>query len=100
MLYSILMNNIGLTSRINRGIIPSFECSVCHRRLEEGEFLAVIGKTPPTGLSMPIGRADALLEQVGKVCCEGCFSRIAREWCPGSGSQEGVPPRPRGSTDR
>jgi hypothetical protein len=73
------MNNRGLTSRINRGIIPFFECSVCHRPLREGEFLAVIGKTPPTGLSMPIGRADALLERIGKVCCEGCFTRLARE---------------------
>jgi hypothetical protein len=43
--------------------------------LEKGEFIAIIGSTPPTGLSVPLGRADAVLEKVGKVYCEGCFKK-------------------------
>lgn len=78
------MNTIVLSRRVTRGIIPSFECSGCQRRLEEGEFMAVIGKTPPTGLSMPIGRADAVLEKVGNIYCDGCFGKLG---IPGTRNQ-------------
>jgi hypothetical protein len=30
------------------------------------EFIAVIGNTPPMGLSMPGGRADLIFKKVGK----------------------------------
>jgi hypothetical protein len=45
--------------------------------LEEGEFIAVIGKTPSTGLSMPVGRADAIFKKVGKIQCEHCFKKLS-----------------------
>jgi hypothetical protein len=41
--------------------------------LEKGEFIAIIGNTPPTGLSAPQGRADIILGKVGKIYCEECF---------------------------
>jgi hypothetical protein len=44
--------------------------------MEEDEFIAVIGKTPPTGLSMPLGRADTIFKQVGKIYCEPCFRKL------------------------
>jgi hypothetical protein len=43
--------------------------------LEEGGFLAIIGNTPPTGLSASVGRADVILRKVGKIYCEECFKR-------------------------
>ena len=52
-----------------------YECSNCERQLEEGEFLAVVGNTPPTGMSGPVGRADAILDEVGKIYCEECFKK-------------------------
>jgi hypothetical protein len=45
--------------------------------LEEGEFIAVIGKTPSTGLSMPLGRADVILKKMGKIYCEHCFKKLS-----------------------
>lgn len=53
----------------------TFECSDCGRQLEEGERIAIIGSTPPTGLSTPQGRADAILEKIGKIYCEDCFRK-------------------------
>jgi hypothetical protein len=44
--------------------------------MEEGEFIAVIGKTPPSGLSMPLGRADAIVKKIGKIYCEQCFRHL------------------------
>jgi hypothetical protein len=56
-----------------RGIVPHYECADCKRQLRKGEFIAIIGKTPPTGLSTPTGRADAIIEKIGKIYCEKCF---------------------------
>ena len=70
------MKNIGLLDRVKKETIPSFECDTCKSRLEEGKFIAVLGKTPPSGLSMPLGRADAILKQVGKIYCEPCFRKL------------------------
>jgi hypothetical protein len=48
--------------------------------LEEGEFIAIVGRIPATGWSTPLGRADAILEKVGKIYCEECFKeRYERE---------------------
>jgi hypothetical protein len=44
--------------------------------MQEGEFIAVIGKTPPPGLSMPLGRADAIVKKIGKIYCEQCFRHL------------------------
>ncbi|MGD1993125.1 MAG: hypothetical protein PVI59_08030 [Anaerolineae bacterium] len=52
-----------------------YRCGDCGRQLQAGEFMAMIGKTPPTGLSAPQGRADAILEKVGEIYCEECFGR-------------------------
>jgi hypothetical protein len=71
-----LVRNMELSDKIRKATIPSFECHVCKRRLKEGEFIAVIGQTPPTGLSMPNGRADAILKQVGNIYCEQCFKKL------------------------
>ncbi len=60
-------------------VISHFGCSECKRRLEEGEFMAVIGSTPPSGLSMPVGRADAIIRLVGKIYCEECFDALCRD---------------------
>ena len=51
----------------------NYQCSDCKRQLEKGEFIAIIGDTPPTGLSVPVGRADTILRKVGKIYCEECF---------------------------
>jgi hypothetical protein len=45
--------------------------------LEEGEFIAVIGKTPSTGLSMPVGRTDAIFKKVGKIYGKHCFKKLS-----------------------
>ena len=50
-----------------------YRCINCGRELNEGEFMAVIGAIPATGLSTPLGRADIILEEVGKIFCEICF---------------------------
>ncbi len=52
-----------------------YECSDCKHRLEEGEFIAIIGTTPPTGMGTPMGRADTIFENVGKIYCEKCFKK-------------------------
>ena len=66
---------MGFVDNAKKQAIPSFECDSCKRRLEEGEFIAIIGTTPPAGLSMPIGRADEIFRQVGRLYCEDCFSK-------------------------
>lgn len=52
---------------------PKLICSQCGRELQEGEFMAILGTTPPTGLSMPVGRADKIVDELGDVYCERCF---------------------------
>jgi hypothetical protein len=73
------MKNIRLSERVKGEIIPFFECENCKRRLEEGELIALLGKTPPAGLSMPLGRADTILKKTGKIYCERCFRNLP--WC-------------------
>jgi hypothetical protein len=53
----------------------NYQCSDCGRHLDKGEFIAIIGNTPPTGLSAPLGRADTIFENVGKIYCEECFEK-------------------------
>lgn len=61
-------------------ILAKYQCNNCERQLEEGEFIAIVGRIPATGWSTPLGRADAILEKVGKIYCEECFKeRYERE---------------------
>ena len=53
----------------------NYQCSDCKRQLGKGEFIAIIGNTPPTGLSAPLGRVDIILVNVGKIYCEECFKK-------------------------
>ena len=53
----------------------SFQCSDCKRQLQNGEFISIIGITPPKGLYAPLGRADTILGKVGKIYCEECFRK-------------------------
>jgi len=43
--------------------------------LKKSEFTAIIGKPPPTGISVPMGRADVIFEKVRKIYCEECFKK-------------------------
>ena len=56
-------------------ITANYQCSDCKRQLQEGEFIAIIGNTLPTGLSAPLGRADVIFGKVGKIYCEECFKK-------------------------
>jgi len=56
-------------------IKANYQCSDCGRQLQQGEFMAIIGNTPPTGLSAPVGRADKIFGEVGKIFCEDCFEK-------------------------
>jgi hypothetical protein len=61
----------------------TYQCSGCGRQLEEGEFMVVTGNTPPTGLSAPQGRVDAILEKVGKRHCQACLAKRYEHRRPG-----------------
>ncbi|MGD2027891.1 MAG: hypothetical protein PVI99_08755 [Anaerolineales bacterium] len=50
-----------------------FQCSNCGDELEKNDFMVVIGKAPAQGLTAPIGRADAILDQIGEIYCQRCF---------------------------
>ena len=68
-------SNMGLLNKAKKELLPYIKCDDCERQLEKNEFIAIIGKTPSTGLSMPMGRADAIFEKVGKIYCEQCFKK-------------------------
>lgn len=44
-------------------LLGIFECSDCKCRLQPGDLIAVIGRTPKDGWSLPTGRADAIFEK-------------------------------------
>lgn len=58
--------------------MAKIRCSACGRELKKGEFMAVIGKAPATGWSAPLGRADVILRDIGKVYGEACFKERYR----------------------
>lgn len=66
---------MGLMDYIKKKMVPAYVCDDCKRQLEKGEFIAVIGKTPSMGLSMPGGRTDVIFKIVGKIYCEHCFKK-------------------------
>jgi hypothetical protein len=61
--------------REKMNINANYQCSDCKRQLQKGEFIAIIGNTPPKGLYAPLGRADTILGKVGKIYCEECFKK-------------------------
>jgi hypothetical protein len=65
---------MGLLENVNNKIWP-IVCDDCKRSLEKKEFIAVIGKTPSTGLSVPVGRTDVIFKKVGQIHCEQCFKK-------------------------
>lgn len=66
---------MGLLDKVKKITVPYYECNDCERRLEKSEFITIIGNAPPTGLSTPIGRTDAIFKKVGKIYCEQCFKK-------------------------
>jgi hypothetical protein len=40
---------MGLLDDVKKKTVPFYACDDCERQLEKNEFIAVIGKTPPTG---------------------------------------------------
>jgi hypothetical protein len=71
----ILIWNHTTSRHAKKAIFPHINCDDCERQLEKSEFIAIIGKVPSTGLSMPMGRADAIFEKMGKIYCEQCFKK-------------------------
>lgn len=54
-------------------------CANCGTEIESGQFIAVIGEAPASGISTPIGRADKLFKDVGRTYCVNCFQSIGTE---------------------
>ena len=51
------------------------KCDDCGHQLEKNDFIAIIGKTPSTELSIPVGRTDSVLKKIGNIYCERCFKK-------------------------
>lgn len=56
-----------------------YTCDVCGSEIQEGDFIAILGEAPPAGLSMPIGRADKIFDDVGRTVCEACLPELVGE---------------------
>jgi len=56
-----------------------YTCANCGREIEEGQFIAIIGEAPSSGLSTPIGRADKIIDDIGSIYCGECFQLIGTE---------------------
>jgi hypothetical protein len=50
-----------------------YRCANCGRVIEEGQFIALIGQAPASGLSTPLGRADKLFAEIGHIYGRDCF---------------------------
>jgi hypothetical protein len=57
----------------------NYTCSECGREIEEGQFIAVIGQAPASGMSTPIGRADKIFNDTGRIYCADCLQLIGAE---------------------
>lgn len=57
----------------------AYNCSECGREIEEGQFIAVIGEAPASGMSTPIGRADKIFKDIGRIYCSECLQSIGAE---------------------
>jgi hypothetical protein len=51
-------------------LVGSYECSDCKANVQGGDIMAVNGCAPKAQLSMPTGRADAILKTIGDIYCE------------------------------
>jgi hypothetical protein len=56
-----------------------FICAECGKQIEEGDFMALIGEAPPSGMATPIGRADKIIDDIGKTYCRDCVSEVIYE---------------------
>ncbi len=56
-----------------------YMCANCGTEIESGQFIAIIGEAPASGLSTPIGRADKLFSTVGQTYCADCLQTIGAE---------------------
>lgn len=52
---------------------PEFTCATCGKEIQAGEFIAIIGAAPPSGLSTPVGRADKIFDDIGEIYCKECL---------------------------
>lgn len=56
-----------------------YTCAECGTEIQEGEFMAVIGQAPASGMSTPIGRADKLFNDMGQTYCAECMQSIGAQ---------------------
>lgn len=57
----------------------AYRCSSCNGEIKKGDFIAVLGAAPASGLSAPIARADKLFEDLGLTYCARCFQSLGAE---------------------
>ena len=50
-----------------------YACNRCGKQINTGEFIAILGEAPPSGLSTPIGRADKIIDHVGGTYRKDCI---------------------------
>lgn len=74
-------------------MIPQYRCSECNVEINEGDFIAVIGQAPASGLSMPIGRADKIFHDVGRIYCADCVQKLGAETLVNRAMQRDQPER-------
>lgn len=60
-------------------IKAGFNCSRCGKQIERGDFMAILGEAPGTGVSLPIGRADKLIADIGEIYCKACLHEVIDE---------------------
>lgn len=53
-----------------------YTCANCGKPIEEGEFIAILGKAHPSGASAPIGRADKIIKDIGVTYCKECLTKV------------------------
>lgn len=57
----------------------AYRCSNCNSEIKRGDFIAVLGDAPASGLSAPIARADKLFDDVGRTYCARCFQSLGAD---------------------
>lgn len=57
-------------------IAPKYTCAECGKEIEEGEFIAILGEAPASGVSTPLGRTDKILNDIGKMYCREDLPKV------------------------
>jgi hypothetical protein len=57
-------------------MVTRYKCAHCGKTIEEGEFIALLGDAPPSGISTPIGRAEKIFDDIGEMYCKDCLPKI------------------------